>query len=137
MLQLDSRIDFSAFFRMYWGRKFSGLVPQTVSVITTNASCEIILLFWNSGSGVYVFLLGASSITTGCCGVPIRSNLDSVVLVIIVACTGSCIDECVVNFLFSFGAFLNLFLARLSLGDSYHSCECDLSSSGWTGCVLP
>ena len=48
---------------------------------------------------------------------------------------GSCIAECVVSFLFSFGAVLTLFLARISLGDSYHSGGCDLSSAGWFGGV--
>ena len=33
--------------------KYSGLVPQNVTVIAVNASCKIILLIWNSGSGVY------------------------------------------------------------------------------------
>ena len=47
------------------------------------------------------------------------------------ACTGSCIAECVLNFLFYFSAVLTLFLARLSLGDSYQSGECDISSAGW------
>ena len=121
---------------MDWGRKFLGLVPQTVSVIAVNALCKIILLFWNLGSGVYVFLLGLSSITSGCCGVPIQPNLDGAVLAIIVACTGSCIAEHVVNFLLYFGTVLALFLARLYLGDSYHSGGCDLSSAGWVGGVL-
>ena len=121
---------------MDWGRKFSGIVTQTVSVNATNASCEIILLFWNLGSGVYVFILCSSSITAGCCGVPIRLNLDGVVLAIIVSCTGSCIAERVVNFLLSFGVVLTLFLARLSLGDSYHSGGCDISSDGSVGGVL-
>ena len=35
------------------------------------------------------------------------------------------------NFLFYFSAVLTLFLARLSLGDSYQSGECDISSAGW------
>ena len=116
--------------------KRSGLVPQTVAVNAVNASCKIILLFWNLGSGVYVFLLGSSSITSGCCGVPIRPNLNGVVFAIIVACTSSCIAECVLNFLFSFGAVLTLFFARLSLGDSYHSGGCDLSFAGWVGGVI-
>ena len=70
---------------------------------------------------MYVFLLGSSSITAGCCGVTIRPNLDGVVLAIIVVCTGLCVAERVMNFLFCFGAVLTLFLVRLSLGDSYHS----------------
>ena len=85
---------------------------------------------------MYVFLLGSSSITAGCCGVPIRPNLNGVVFAIIVACTGLCIAKRVVNFLFSFGAVLTLFLARLSLGGSYHSGGCDLASYGWVGGVL-
>ena len=121
---------------MDWGRKFSGIVTQTVSVNATNASCEIILLFWNLGSGVYVFLLGSSSITTGLYGVTIRPNFNGVVFAIIVACTGFCVSEHVVNFLFYFGSVLTLFLARLSLGDSYHSGGCDISSAGWVGGVL-
>ena len=121
---------------MDWGMKCSGLVPETVSVNVVNASCEIILLFWSFGSGVYALLSGYSSITAGCCGVPIRPNLDGVVLAIIVACTGLCIAEHVVNFFFSFGAVLTLFFARLSLGDSYHSCGCDLSSADWVDSVL-
>ena len=40
------------------------------------------------------------------------------------------------NFLFCFGAVLTLFLVRLSLGGSYHSGGCDLSSAGWVGGVL-
>ena len=40
------------------------------------------------------------------------------------------------GFSFSFGAVLTLFLARLSLGDSYHSGGCDISSAGWVGGVL-
>ena len=84
-----------------------------------NASCKIILLFWNFGSGVYVLLSGLSSITSDCCGVPIWPNLAGVVFGIGVACTSSFIAECVLDFLFSFGAVLTLFLARLSLEDSY------------------
>ena len=122
--------------RMDWGMKCSGLVPQTVSVNAVNASFEIILLFWNFGSGVYVLLSGSSSITSGSCGVPIRPNLAGVVFVINVACTGLCIAECVLNFLFSFGGVLTLFLARLPLGDSYQSGLCDLSSAGWVGGVV-
>ena len=68
--------------------------------------------------------------------VPIRLNLNGVVFANIIACTGSCIAECVLNFLFSFGAVLTLFLARLYLGDSYHSGGCDISSAGWVGGVL-
>ena len=116
--------------------KCAGLVPQTVAANAVNASCKIILLFWNLGSGVNVFLLGSPSITADCCGVPIRPNLNGVVFAIIFACTGSFIAECVLNFLFSFGAILTLFLARLSLGDSYHSGGCDLSSAGWVDGVL-
>ena len=41
--------------RMDWGMKCSGLMPQTVAVNAVNASCEIILLLWNFGSGVYFF----------------------------------------------------------------------------------
>ena len=85
---------------------------------------------------MYVFLLGSSSITSCCCGVPIRPNLNGVVFVIIVACTGSCIAERVVNFIFSFGTVLTLFLARLSLGYSYHYGGRDLPSAGWVGGVL-
>ena len=48
MIQFDSRM-------MDWGRKCSGLVPQTVAVNAINASYKIILLFWNLGRGVYVF----------------------------------------------------------------------------------
>ena len=40
------------------------------------------------------------------------------------------------EFLFSFGAVLILFLARLSLGDSYQYGGCDLSSAGWVGGVV-
>ena len=76
---------------MDWGSKCSGLVPQMVAVNDVNASSKIILLFWNLVSGVYVFLLGLSSITAGCCGVPIRPNLECVVLDIIVVCTGLCL----------------------------------------------
>ena len=52
---------------------------------------------------------------------PVRPNFNGVVFAMIVACTGSFIAERVVNFLFSFGAVLTLFLASLSLGGSYHS----------------
>ena len=48
-----------------------------------------------------------------------------------VACTGSCIAEFVLYFLFSVGDDLTLFLARLPLGDSYQYVVCDLSSVGW------
>ena len=116
--------------------KFSGIVPQTVAVTTVNASCEINLLFWNFGNGVYVLLSGSSSITAGCCGVPIRTNLAGVVLFIGVDFTGSCIAECVLYFLFSFGAVLALFIARLPLGDSYQYDVCDLSSAGWVSGVV-
>ena len=85
---------------------------------------------------MYIFLLVSSSITAGCCGVTIRPNLNGVVFAISVACTGSCIAERVVNFLFSFGDVLTLFFARLSLGDSYHSGGCDMSSAGWVDSVL-
>ena len=85
---------------------------------------------------MYVFLLGLYSITAGCCGVPIRPNLNGVVFGISVACTGACIAERVVNFLFSFGTVLTVFIARLSLGNSYHSGGRDLSSAGWVGGVL-
>ena len=101
---------------MDWGMKCSGLVPQTVAVNAMNESCKIILLFWNFGSGVYALLSGSSYITAGCCGVPICPNLANVVFSIGVACTGLCIVECVLNFLFSFGAVLTLFLARYPLG---------------------
>ena len=116
--------------------KCSGLVQQTVAMYAVNTSYEIILMFWNFGSGVYVVLLGSSSITAGCCGVPIRPNLTCGVFSIGVACTGLCTAECVLNFLFYFGAILTLFLARLSLGASYHSGGCDLSSAGLVGGVL-
>ena len=49
----------------------------------------------------------------------IRPNFSGVVFGIGVACTGLCIAECVLNFLLTFGAVLTLFLARLSLVDSY------------------
>ena len=71
--------------------KFSGLVPQTVNVNAVNASCKIILLFWNFGSGVYGLFLVSSSITAGCCGVPIWLNLAGVFSGIGDACTGLCI----------------------------------------------
>ena len=67
---------------------------------------------------------------------PIRPNLKSVVFAIIVACTGLCIAECVLNFLISFGTILTLFPACLSLGDSYYFGGCDRSSTGWVGGVL-
>ena len=116
--------------------KYSGLVTQTVAVNVVNASCNIILLLWNFGSGVYVLLLGSSSITAGCCGVPIRPNLAGVVFGIGVACTGLCISECVLNFLFYFSAVITLFIDRLYLGDSYQSGGCDFSSAGWVGGVV-
>ena len=124
---------FSSSRRMDWGKQCLGIVSQTVAVIAVNAPCKIILLFWNLGSGVYIFLLGSSSITSGCCGVPIRPKFNGVVLAVIVAYTGSCIAEHVVDFLLYFGTVLALFLARLYLGDSYHSGGCDLSSAGWVG----
>ena len=98
-----------------------------------NAPCVIILMFWNFGSGVYVLLSGLSFITAGCCGVLIRPNLAGVVFGIGVACTGLCISECVLNFIFYFSAVITLFIARLYLGDSYQSGGCDLSSAG-LGC---
>ena len=85
---------------------------------------------------MYVVLLGSSSITPGCCGVSICPNLTCGVFAIGVACTGLCTAKCVLNFLFYFGAILTLFLARLSLGASYHSGGCDLSSAGWVDGVL-
>ena len=42
--------------RMDCGIKCLGIVPQTVDVNSVNASCEINLLFWDFGSGVYVLL---------------------------------------------------------------------------------
>ena len=65
---------------------------------------------------MYFFLSGSSSITSGCCGVPIRPNSNGVVFAIIVSCKGVCIVERVVNFLFSFGAVLTLFLTVYHLG---------------------
>ena len=100
MLQFDNCIDFSSSLCMDSGRKCSGIVPQTVPANAVNASCEIILLFWNLGSGVYVFISVSSSITAGCCGVPIRKNLNGVDFGIIVACTGLCIAKRVVDFSF-------------------------------------
>ena len=47
-----------------------------------------------------------------------------------------CIADCVLNFLFSFGAVLTLFFARLPHGDSYQSGRCDLSSTVWVGGVV-
>ena len=102
--------------RMEWDTKLAGLVPQTVAVNAVNASCKIILLFWNLGSGVYVLILGSASITAGCCGVPIQPNLNGVVFAIIVTCIGLCIAECVWIFFSFFGADLTLFLVCLSLG---------------------
>ena len=67
---------------------------------------------------------------------PICPNLAGVVFGIGVACTGSCIAECVLNFLFSFGAVLTLFLARLPLGDSYQCGVCNISSAGWVDGVV-
>ena len=40
------------------------------------------------------------------------------------------------GFFFSFGAIIALFLACLSLGGSYYSGVCDISSAGWVGGVL-
>ena len=85
---------------------------------------------------MYVVLLGSSSITPGCCGVSICPNLTCGVFAIGVACTGLCTAKCVLNFLFYFGAVITFFLARLSLGDSYHSGGCDISSDGSVGGVL-
>ena len=77
-----------------------------------------------------------SSITAGCCGVPIWPNLAIVVFSIGDACTGSCIAACVLNFLFSFGAFLTLFLDHLPHGNSYQSSGCDFFSACWVGGVV-
>ena len=84
--------------RMDWGMKYSGLVTQTVAVNVVNASCNIILLLWNFGSGVYGLLSVSSSITAGCCEVTIRPNLAGVFSGIVEACTGLCIAACVLNF---------------------------------------
>ena len=83
--------------RMYWGMKYSGLVPQTVAVNAGNASCKIILLVWNFGSGVYGLFSVSSSITAGCCGVPILPNLAGVFFGIGDVCTGSFISACVLT----------------------------------------
>ena len=65
---------------MFWGRKCTGLVPHTIATKAANASFEIIRLFWNFGSGLYVLVCsGLSVINAGCCGVPIRRNWNSVV----------------------------------------------------------
>ena len=65
---------------MCWGKKCAGLVPQTVAAKSANASCEIIQLFWNFGSGLYVLVCSSSSvINAGCCGVPIWPNWNGVV----------------------------------------------------------
>ena len=85
---------------------------------------------------MYGLFSGSSSVTAGCCGVPIRPNLAGVVLVIGDACIGSCIADCVLIFLFSFGAVLTLFLARLPLGDSYQSGGCEFFSAGWVVSVV-
>ena len=73
---------------MDWGTKYSGIVPQTVTVNAANAYYKIILLLWNFGSGVYGLFSVSSSITAGFCGVPIRLNLASVFSGIGDACTG-------------------------------------------------
>ena len=75
--------------------KYSGLVPKTVAVNAVIASCKIILLFCNFGSGVYVVILGLSSVTACCCGGTIRPILTFGVFAIGVACTGLCTSECV------------------------------------------
>ena len=67
---------------------------------------------------------------------PIRPDLASVVFGIGVACTCSCIADCVLNFVFYFGAVLTLFLARLPFGDSYQSGGCGISYAGWVGGVV-
>ena len=121
---------------MDWGMKYSGKMPQNVAVNAVNASCKINLLFWNFGSGVYGIFSVSFSITAGFCGVPIRPNLAGVFSGIGDACTGSCIAAYVLDFLFSFGAILTLFFARLSLGDSYQSGGCDFFSTGWVGDVV-
>ena len=100
IIQFDSLVDSVSSCRMDWGMKYSGLVPQTVAVNVGNASCEIILLVWNFGSGVYGLFSVSSSITAGCCGVPILPNLAGVFFGIGDVGTGSCISACVLNFLF-------------------------------------
>ena len=107
--------------------KYSGLVPHTVDMNAANASCKIILLFWNFGSVVYGLFQASSSITSGCCGVPIRPNLVGVFSGIGDACTVLCIAACALNLLFLFGDVLALFLACLPLGYSYQSGGFDFS----------
>ena len=96
--------------------KCSGLVPETVAVNAVNASCEIILLFWDFGSGVYViFWVHLLSLLAAmeCPFVPIWPLLSLVLMLHVQACVELTV------FRFFFCAVLTLFLARLPLEDSY------------------
>ena len=81
-----------------------------------------------------VFFSVSSSITAGCCGVPIRPNVAGVFSGTGDVCIGSCIVACV--FFCFFDAVLTLVLARLPLGDSYNSGVCDFFSAGPVGVVV-
>ena len=101
---------------MDWGMKYSGLVPHTVAVNAVNASCKIILLLWNFGSGVYGIFSVSSSITYGFCGVPIRPHLAGVFSGTGDACTGFCIAACVLILIFLLVPFSPFFSIVYPLG---------------------
>ena len=64
---------------------------------------------------------------------PIWMVLSSVLVLLVQVCVY--LNVCL-NFLFSFGAVITLFLARLPLEDSYQSGVCDISSAGWFGGLI-
>ena len=111
-------------------------MPQTVSMIAGNASCEIILLLWNFGSSMYGLFSVSSYINAGFCGVPIRPNMAGVFSDTGNVGIGLCIVACILFSIFYFGAFLTLVLAHLPLGDSYKSGVCDFFSTGSVGGVV-
>ena len=118
--------------RMDWGMKYSGLMPQTVAVISVNASCKIILLLWNFGSGMYGFFSVLSSITAGYCGVPIRPDLAGVSSGTGDVCIGLCIAARVLFFFFILVPFSPLSLPIYPLGIHTNLvCVIFLCRSGW------
>ena len=118
--------------RMDWGMKYSGLVPQTVAVIAVNFSCEIILLLWNFGSGMYGIFLVSYSINAGRWGVPIWPNLAGVFSGTGDVCIGFCIAACVLFLLFLFVPFSPLLLTVYPLGIHTNLvCVIFLCRSGW------
>ena len=116
--------------------KYSGLMPLPITVIAVNASCEIILLLWNFGSGMYGLFSVSYSINSGCCGVPIWPNMAGVFSGTGDVCIGLCIVACVFFPFFLFVLFSPLFSHVYPFGDAYKSGVCDFFSAGPVGGVV-